>query len=188
MKWLWIIAATYLVFVLHAGFACEMAIGGCAPHLVLAGLVLMVLRLNGRDGIALAAAWGFLSDCLVEGRLGADVVAFVLAACAVRQLSVRWNLRVAWRAGAISIGLVWGAIVAGTAIRVLADGMLADGMLADGRTLDLGTLAMSAAGSAIYTGVLVAVISLAASLVGRDRTENATALPAVSNRWRMLTE
>jgi cell shape-determining protein MreD len=183
MKWLSITGWTYLVFALHAGFAREMAIGACAPHLILAGLVLMVLRLNGRDGIALAAGWGFLSDCLVEGRLGADVVVFVLAAGVVRQLSVRWSLRVPWRAGAFSIGLVWGAVVASTAVR-----MLADGILADGRTLDLATLAIPAAGSAIYTGVLVAVLSLAASLVGRDRTDDATAVPAVSNRWRMLTE
>src|SRR5690349_14458499 len=124
MKWLSITGWTYLVFALHAGFAREMAIGACAPHLILAGLVLMVLRLNGRDGIALAAGWGFLSDCLVEGRLGADVVVFVLAAGVVRQLSVRWSLRVPWRAGAFSIGLVWGAVVASTAVRMLADGIL----------------------------------------------------------------
>jgi hypothetical protein len=67
--------------------------------------------------------------------------------------------------------------------------MLAGGMPADGRILDLVTLAIPAAGSAIYTGVLVAVISLATSLVGRDLADDATAaVPAVSNRWRMLTE
>src|SRR5262249_5596826 len=153
MKWLSISGWTYLIFVLHAGFARDVAIGACAPHLILAGLFLMVVRLNSRDGIALAAAWGFLSDCLVEGRLGADVVVFVVAAGAVRQLSGRWSLRAAWRAGAISTGVVWGAVVASTANR-----MLADGLLAHGRTLDLATLAIPAAGSAIYTGVLVAVI------------------------------
>jgi rod shape-determining protein MreD len=183
MKWLAIIGWTYLVFVLHSAFAREVAIGACAPHVILAGLVLMILRLNGRDGIVLAAAWGFLSDCLVEGRLGADVAAFVLAACAVRHLCVRWNLRVPWRAGAFSIGVVWGAVIVSTGIR-----MLADGMLSDGRTLDLARLAIPTAGSAIYTGMLVAVISLAASLVGRDRAGDATAAPAVSNKWRMLTE
>jgi len=73
---------------------------------------------------------------------------------------------------------VWSAVAASASIR----------MLADRRTLDLATLAIPAAGSAIYTGILVAVISLAASLVARHPTDDATAVPAVSNRWRMLTE
>jgi rod shape-determining protein MreD len=179
MKWLWTIAATYLVFVLHSGFARELAIGGCAPHLILAGLVLMIVGANGSEGIALAAVWGVLSDCLVEGRLGADVVGFSLAAFAIRQLSGRWNLRAPWRAGAISVALVWGVVVASTSVWVLADG----------RTPELATLAVSAAGSAIYTGLLVAALSLAAQLVRRDATnDDADAVPLVSNKWKMLTE
>jgi rod shape-determining protein MreD len=179
MRWLWIIVATYLVFVVHSGFARELAIGGCAPHLILAGLVLMIVRTNGRKGIALAAVWGFLSDCLIEGRLGADVVCFVLSACAVRQASVRWSLRVPWRAGAISVAVVWGAVVASSSLR----------MLADGRTPALATLAISAAGPAVYTGLLATVFSLAARLIERDPTnDDAAAVPVVSNKWRMLTE
>jgi hypothetical protein len=110
-------------------------------------------------------------------------VCFGLAALALRQLSGRSNLRAPWRAGAISIGLGWVTIVASTAIR-----MLADGMLADVQTHDLATLAIPAAGSAIYTGALVAVISLAASLVETNRADDVTEVPAVLNRWRMLTE
>jgi hypothetical protein len=178
MKWLCISGWTYLVFVLHSGIAREMAVGGCAPHLILAGFILMILWTTGREAAALAAAWGFLSDCLVEGRLGADVVAFVLVAFAVRQLSVRWNPRAPWRAGAIAVAVVWGEFVAIGSFR----------MLADGRTPHLAALVLPATGSAIYTGLLVAMLALATRLVSRDSTDDdAAAVPAVSNKWRMLT-
>src|SRR5262249_24042348 len=179
MKWLWIVGWTYLIFVLHSGFAREVAIAGCTPNLILAGLVLMILRTTGHGAVAVAAVWGLLSDCLIEGRLGADVVSFLLTACAVRQLSVHWNLRSPWRAGAISIVLVWVELVASSNFRVLADG----------RTPDPAALALSAAGAAVYTGLLVAILSLAARLVWCDPSDDdAAAVRAVSNKWRMLTE
>src|SRR5262245_41288088 len=162
MKWFCMIGWTYLVFVLHSGFAREAAVAGCIPNLILAGLVLMILRTTGRGAVALAAVWGFLSDCLVEGRLGANVVSFVLTACALKRLSVHWNLRSPWRVGAISIVLVWGELVASGSFRVLADG----------RTPNLLPLALSAPGSAVYTGVLVAILSLAARLVWPDPTDD----------------
>jgi rod shape-determining protein MreD len=179
MKWLWTIAWTYLVFVLHSGLAREAAVGGCAPHLVLAGLVLMVLRITGREAIALAAVWGFLSDCLVEGRLGVDVMFFVLTTMALRQLNARWNLRSPWRAAVVSMTFVWGELVASGSFRILAEG----------QTPDLPPLAHSAAGSAVYSGLLVAMLALAARLVARDAIDDdASAAPAVSNKWRMLTD
>jgi hypothetical protein len=179
MKWLWIISWTYLVFVLHSGFAREVAVAGCTPNLILAGLVLMILRTTGLGAVALAALWGFLSDCLVEGRLGVDVVSFALTACAVRQVSAHWNMRSPWRAGAISTVLVWAALVASSSFRVLADA----------RTPHLPTVALSATGSAVYTGLLVAILSQVVWLVWRDpNDDDAVVVPAVSNKWRMLTE
>jgi rod shape-determining protein MreD len=179
MKWLRFIGWTYLVFVLHSGFAREMAIGGCAPHLILAGLVLMILRTTGREAVALAAVWGLLSDCLVDGRLGADVLSFVLAAFALRQSSMRWNLRSPWRSGAISVVIVWGEFVASGSFR----------MLAEGQSPDFAALALSGPGPAVYTGLLVAGISLSARYVwGNPIDDDAAAVPAVSNKWRMLTE
>ena len=179
MRWLWIVMWTYLVFALHTGFAREMQIAGCVPHLMLAGLVLMTIRIPGRARHFVAAGWGIISDCLTEGRMGADVVAFVLAAYCIRCMSPRWNLESPLRAGMLSGLIVWAVIAVSTVVRMLPDGHLPG----------LALLGRHAAGSAIYTAVLVAAASRAARLLGRspDRSDPA-AVPTVLNKWRMLAE
>jgi rod shape-determining protein MreD len=183
MRWLWIISWSYLIFVLHSGFARELRIGGCVPHLLLAGLILMTVRTagslgTGRLGICLAALWGLLSDCLTDGRLGADVITFVLVAFVIRQMHARWGLTSPARAGVVTAALVAAALVASTSLRLLPDG----------RIPDLAALGTYAAGSAAYTGFLAALGSLAARIVWREPMgDDAAASPAVSNKWRMLT-
>ncbi|MGE5192488.1 MAG: rod shape-determining protein MreD [Deltaproteobacteria bacterium] len=179
MRWLWIFAWTYLVFVLQTAFVREMQIAGCVPHLVLTGLVLLTIRFPGRAGLFLAAGWGLLSDCVASGPLGTDIVTFILAAYAIRQFAPRSKLHSPARAGALAGLIVFAVLVVSTSLR----------MLADGRTPDLPALARYAAGSAIYSGAVVAAASLAARLVLRSPTGNDSAAPpAVSNKWRMLTE
>src|ERR1700730_5369420 len=122
MKCLYIISWTYLVFVLQSGFARELAICGCAPHLVLAGLVLMTVRTRGRQGLLLAAGWGLLLDCLGTGRLGVNLVALTLAALTVQEIHARWPLESPWRLGALAAVVIGIEHVATSGLRMLADG------------------------------------------------------------------
>jgi len=179
MRWFWILAWTYLIFVLHTGLARSLAVGWCTPHLVLAGLVLLTVRMPGREGLVVAAGWGLLSDCLADGRLGPDVVSFVLATAVIRHLSCRWNLKSSEMAGAASGTIVWAALVVSAGLR----------MFPGGRILDLAGPVRFAAGPGLYTGVLIATATLAARLVARTPAGiDAAAAPAMSNKWRMLTE
>ena len=58
-------ACSYAIFVLHSAVARDLAIAGFAPHLILAGLiVVIVLRVGHAQGVLLAAIWGILADCL----------------------------------------------------------------------------------------------------------------------------
>ncbi len=178
MKYIGITTWTYLIFVLHTGIARDLTVAGCVPNLLLAGLVLLLVRVRGRSGIAMAAAWGLLSDALTDGRLGPDVICFSLTAYAVRQFHARWNLNSPWKSGVLSSVVVAGEMVAATSLRLLADG----------RSPELSTLGAHAVGSALYTGILVAGMSLAARLVLRQTAESTTPdAPTVSNQWRMLT-
>src|SRR5260370_22628206 len=145
MKWFWIIAWTYLIFVLQSSVARELVIGGCTPHLVLAGLILMAVRASTRNGLLLAALWGLLSDCLSDARLGADIIGFVLAALVVQWGSIRLGLSSPWRLGGLSSVLVWCAIVLSVGLR----------MHADGRIVSLSACYITALGSALYTGAVV---------------------------------
>lgn len=179
MKWLWTMGWTYLIYVLHSGFARELTIAGCTPHLVLAGLLLMTIRIGGRQGVLLAGGWGLLSDALSDGQLGADVACFACLVCMVQRLNARWNLSSPWRLGAISVVVVGAEVVASTSLR----------MSVGGQSLHLPTILAHAAGSALYTGLVVAVASFAAQIVLRQPAGTAgAAAPTVSNRWRMLTE
>jgi len=178
VRWLWIVLWTYLVFVLHAGFARELQIGKCTPHLALAGLIPLAVRASGRRGIVVAAVWGLLSDCLSDGRLGTDVIVFVLAACCTRRAGARWNLIAPWRTGVFSAVTAWGALVACASLRLLSAG----------GSPPFTALGLQAAGSAVYTGLLAALVALTARIVWRstDGDESAPA-PQVSNKWRMLS-
>jgi rod shape-determining protein MreD len=179
MRWFWILAWTYLIFVLHTGLVRSLAAGGCTPHLVLAGLVLMSLRTSGREGLALAAGWGLLSDCLADGRLGPEVVAFVLATFVISHLSRRWNLKSPVMAGAAACAIVWGTPAISAGLR----------MFPDGRNSVLAAPVWLAAGSALYTGILVAAVTLAARLIVRSPAGvDPATVPKMSNKWRMLTE
>ncbi len=178
MRWFWIILWTYLIFVLQSGFAHAMPIGGYAPHLLLAGLTLMTVRTGGRPSLCLAAAWGMLSDCLTDGRFGADLVGYVLVAFVIGQCNARWDLTSPARAGVVTIVIV-GVVQVASIIRHLPP---------DGRLPDPGALGKFALGSALYTGLLVALVSLAARIVWpRPNGEGAAVSPAVFNKWRMLT-
>jgi hypothetical protein len=179
MRWIWILVWTYLIFVLHTGVGRLMAVAGGAPHLALAGMVLMTLRISGREGLVLAAGWGFISDCLTEGRLGPDVMTFVLAGSVIRKLSCRWNLNSPGIAGAASGAIVWGALVIAAGLRIFPDGKLPD----------LWVPVWHAAGSGIFTGVLVAVVTPAVRyIVPTPAGIGPAPGPDMANKWRMLTE
>jgi rod shape-determining protein MreD len=179
MKSLSILLWTYVVFVLHSALAARLAIGGCSPHLALAGLVLMAVRMGGRQGLLVAAGWGFLSDLLTGDRLGADVACFVAACFIVQCVGARWDLRSPWKVGALSIAVVWCVIAVTLSLRMLPD-IHGPGAVA---------LCAFASGSALYSGILVAAVSLLAKAVLRQPSRDAVApSPSVSNKWRMLTE
>jgi rod shape-determining protein MreD len=178
MQWLWIVAWTYLIFVVQSSVAHELAIGGCAPHLALAGLILLAVRVSGRRGLLLAALWGLLSDCLSDARLGADVIGFVVAALLVQWGGIRLGLKSPLRLGGLSAALVWCSSMLSVSLRTYADGHFA-GFWAYGQT---------ALGPALYTGAVVGLVSLAARFIGRQKIRDSAAAPAVSNQWRMLTE
>jgi rod shape-determining protein MreD len=178
MQWFWIVAWTYLVFVLQSSVAQGLSIGGFAPHLVLAGLILMAVRVSGRNGLLLAALWGLLSDCLSDSRLGADVIGFVVAVLIVQWGGIRLGLNSPWRLSGLSAVLIWCASVLSAGLRIHADG----------RAANLWACCVTALGSAFYTGALVGITSLAARFIGRSTTRESAAAPAVSNKWRMLTE
>ncbi len=178
MRWISICAWTYLMFVLQSSIAQGLSIGGCAPHLALAGLILMAVRVSGRSGLLLAALWGLLSDCLSDARLGADVIGFVLVTLVAQWGSIRLGLNSPWRLGGLSVVLVWCVSVLSTGLR----------MHADGRVASLSACCLTALGSALYTGAVVGIASHAACFIGRSKTSDSTAAPSVSNKWRMLTE
>ena len=179
MNWLRILLWTYAVFVAQSGLARDLAICGCTPHLVLAGLVLMTVRTGGRQGLLLAAGWGLFLDGLGEGRLGINLVALTLAALAVQEAQARWPSNAVWR-----LGLLASIVVA---IEFVASKSL--GMLLGGQSPDLRLIVAHAAGTAIYSGLVVASMSFVAQMVLRQAAESSgAAAPTVSNKWRMLTE
>jgi hypothetical protein len=61
-------------------------------------------------------------------------------------------------------------------------------MHADGRIASLSDFCLTALGSALYTGAVVGIASLAARFIGHSTTSDSVAAPSVSNKWRMLTE
>jgi hypothetical protein len=74
--------------------------------------------------------------------------------------------------------IVWVALLVSTSLR----------MLGEGHIPTAPALAVQAAGPALYTGVLVAIVSLVIRMVlGRPASEEVGAAPTVSNQWRRLT-
>ena len=179
MNWLKFTLWTYLVFALHSGVASSLAVAGYAPQLVLAGLVLMTSRMAGRQGLLAAALWGLLADCLTEGRLGAGIVCFSLSTWLLQRCTGRSNSSVPWRIAVFSVPLIWADLVAMAVLRGLSDG----------RPIDLRGLCIHAAGSAVYTGMIIGAAEFAIRFVRGSSTEDAAnASPTVSNKWKMLTD
>jgi rod shape-determining protein MreD len=179
MRWLKFTLWTYLVFVLHSAFSTILTVAGYTPNLLLAGLVVITCRIAGRQGLLAAALWGLLADCLTESRLGAGMVCFSLAAYLLQGGSMRWNGRIPWRIAAFSLPLTWAAMVGMAVLRAQTDG----------RPSDHYGLCIHAAGSAIYTAVVIVAAEIAVRLIRGSSTAGATiAAPTVSNRWKMLTE
>ncbi|MBI3865961.1 MAG: hypothetical protein HY290_29140 [Planctomycetia bacterium] len=179
MKYLTLCICTYTVFVLHTSLARDLAIAGFAPHLVLAGLAIVALRTSGNDTLFFAAVWGFLADCLSEGRLGPGIIFYSLAALILRQAATGWKVKMPWAYAALVAPVCWGAIVGNQILRSFADGMATDFALA----------ALRASGSAVYTAAIVAAATAAWRRIAGHNPEaiNTGTLP-VSNHWRMLTE
>ena len=103
MKFLLLIAITYVLLVLQVSVAKDVAIGRAVPHLMLAGLVICAQRLRRLPSLGLAAGWGLLTDCLGGGLLGPQLVvcvllAEILAVLARRPAGVRW-----WQAALVTI-------------------------------------------------------------------------------------
>ncbi len=179
MQWLCIFAWTYTIFVVHSGFARALAIYGCTPHLVLAGLILMAVRVCARQGLLFAAGWGLLLDCLGTGRIGINVVALTLAAAAVQQIHARWPLQTPWRLGTAAFFVIGFESIASAGLPLLAGG----------QSPNLRLLVVHAAGSAVYSGLVVAMVSLVTRMILRPPAASSDAdAPRVSNKWRMLTE
>lgn len=178
MKWLTLILWTYLVFVVQSSFAWKLAIAGCSPHLMLAGLIVTTLHFSMRQAVLMGASWGLISDCLNDGRLGADVASFALTALAVHSVLVRKNPGSQVRLVALTGILVWSTIIGSAGLRNVHD--------VQGSAL--AALCGRAAGSAIYTAALVALVSLGGVIVRRPPLADAVPpAPSASNRWRMLT-
>jgi rod shape-determining protein MreD len=178
MKWLTLVLWTYLVFVVQSGFASKLAIAGCSPHLVLAGLIVTILHFSARQAVLVAACWGLISDFLGDGRLGVDVALFALSAMVVQSVVVRKHLSSRVRLVTVTGILVWANVIGSASLRSVADG----------RGLTFAALCGRAAGSAVYTAALIALVSLSGAIVRRQSLADAVpAAPSVSNRWRMLT-
>jgi rod shape-determining protein MreD len=142
-------------------------------------MVLMTVRTGGRQHVFFAAGWGLLLDCLGEGRMGVNLVALTLAALAVQSFQAQWPLNSLWRAGvvaAIVVGIEFGV---STVLLILAAGL----------GPDLRMIVTHAAGSALYSGIVIAVLLRASQMVLRQPSLTAGGIvPTVSNNWRMLTE
>lgn len=179
MTWLKFTFSTYIIFVLHSAAAASLAVAGFAPNFVLAGLILMACRLAGRQGLLAAALWGLLADCMTSGRLGAGIICFSLSTWVLQRCTERGNSSLPWRLAVLSVPLLWADIVGMDLLRGLSDG----------RPVDLQGLCLPAAGSAVYTAIVVAVTEFSIRIVRGKRTEDAAiAVPIVSNKWKMLTE
>lgn len=179
MNWLKLTLWTYFVFTLHSTLAVSLAVAGFTPHLVLAGLTLLVSRTTARQGLLTAALWGLLADCLTDGRSGAGVICFSLTTWILQKFMEPANYGPTWKILALSVPVTFANIVGTAALRTLADGHL----------VDLREFCLLAAGSAVFTGILVAIAEPAIRLVrGKGREEVGVVVPTVSNRWRMLTD
>lgn len=179
MKHIILVVCIYSIVVLHSALARDLAVSGFAPHLILAGLVVITVHVSRAQGIFLAALLGLTADCLAEGRLGLNLIGWVIAAAILQRAASPRGVPVPWKLAASSMPLVWGLLFGGQWL----------GSLADGRNIALAVLAIQSAGAALYTALIVAVAAYAVRMLVPVATEHAApAGPTVSNTWRMLTE
>lgn len=179
MKPFLIAICTYAIFVLHSALARDLAISGITPHIILAGLIVMSARVGAPQGVLLAAGWGLLADCLAEGRLGPAMICYVFVAISLHRGTRRWKTSAPWKYAALSIPLIWGSLIACEFLRGFPTG----------RFPDLAAVAFHAAGCAVYTGLLAAAADRAIRFAMPGlKAELPPSAPAVSNKWRMLTE
>lgn len=177
MKWPIVIIATYAAFVLQTAVARDLAVCGFAPRLDLAALIVVTAQVGGVPALLLAAAWGFLADCFTAGPLGTNVACFAVLACALQRAVARWRIASARRLAAATVPLVWCCVVAGELPRAATGA----------GPVDLGALALAAAGTALYTAVVVAAAAFALRVASPGENEPRRAT-RVLNNWRMLTE
>jgi len=179
MKLLLTAIATYCVFVLQTSLADAWSVAGCVPNLPLAGLIVMAGLGPSRQRIVTAAAWGLIADCLADGRLGPALICFTVCFLVVERSHLRWGLGSPVRLIAISVPLVLLESLLTSALRVTLEG----------RPLDTGRLGFLALGSTAWTIAVVASLTIVVTFVSnRSRDQSAPGAPALSNKWRMLTE
>lgn len=170
--------ASYVAIVAETSIAPLLGWGALTPRPVLAALVCIVWRANGRAGLLLAAVWGLIADGLSTGPLGVDVILFVVAAAVVQTLRVRLPSR------SLVIGFFAGVMaflvpIAGTSVRLAVEN----------QTIDWERMCIAAAGTACSTGLLATTLVFAWHvLFGRDANVDHESIAHVSNRWKMLTE
>jgi rod shape-determining protein MreD len=179
MKLLLTLIATYLVFVLQTSLADVWSIAGCVPNLPLAGVIVMAGLGSGRRRIVTAAAWGLIADCLADGRLGPALIGFSLCFLVIERCHLRWGLGSPVRLIAISVPLVLLESTVTSALRVTLER----------RPLDLGRLGFLALGSTAWTVAVIAGLTIIVTIASnRSRDRSVPGAPALSNKWRMLTE
>ena len=91
----------------------------------------------------------------------------------------RRTAAIPWVSTALTAPAVWCALVASHVVNGLADG----------KTIALEALATQAAGSGIYTALIVSVIAVGWNwIAGASREDRLPMSRTVSNPWWMLTE
>jgi rod shape-determining protein MreD len=164
---------------LHSTLAASLAVAGFSPHLLLAGLSLLASRTTTRQSLFAGALWGLLADCLTDGRLGAGLICFSLSTWFLQRCRGQSYRGRFWKLAIWSVPVIFADMVATAALRIVFDI----------RPVDWQGLCIHAAGSAVYSGILVGIAELAIRLVRGKTSENSEGTaPTVSNKWRMLTD
>jgi rod shape-determining protein MreD len=179
MQTLLIAVATYCIFTLQTAIAGSLSVAGCVPNLVFAGLLVLAPRLTGSQRLVTAAVWGLIADCLADGRLGPDLVCCTICILVVERCQTRWQPAAPLTLIVLAIPLTLFESAATATLRLALDG----------RNLEWQRLCLGTAGSAVWTVCVVALLAVAANLIGnRTHDRSPPDAPALSNKWRMLTE
>jgi rod shape-determining protein MreD len=173
------VAMTYAVFTLQTSLPALVGGNAWLPHFVLAGLAWVAWRFSSNAGLVAAAFWGALADGLSPDPAGIEVVGFTTCAWLVQQTRARTV-----RCPMPGLALLAGALVlAETSCAAAARLALAQ------RTIVPRALLLQAAGPAVATALLVALVASVYRLLRPARAAiETTDPPRVSNRWQMLTE